>query len=305
MSDSQTSVNGLSRPFYQDGQMLDAVDFTDEQNYFIQLIRLHTQAFHTRGIASGLVVQNPRWDSTQGWLIDVTAGVGIDDLGDHAVLTSTYTVTLPCASVLQTNTRIVPLSQTDLPASMTVLAAYTLNQSVSTSQTPRMRTNETTEIFFSVLMKQSDGSLIQRFVDGQGNDLSSTPPAALRFIIATVTANSDPTQPPVITLTNAEYSQARGTTTSTNITIPSYTSGTGVLANGMATVSISNWPALQSAFQSAIPRVWPFIDGSAITTGAKVSALVASRINNLGQFQVMGIDQNNLTQAFAWEIQAL
>ena len=71
----------IKRLRYFDKQYLKEPDFTDEQQYHLEMRRRHNKVMHTPGIADGLEVQK-----TAGRSVTVSPGVAIDGNGQEMVL---------------------------------------------------------------------------------------------------------------------------------------------------------------------------------------------------------------------------
>jgi hypothetical protein len=77
-------ANTVKRLNYYDHQFLRVPDFTDEQNYHLNMRRLHNSALHTWGIIQGLQVTLASGGT--GTAVSVNAGVAIDSTGREIVL---------------------------------------------------------------------------------------------------------------------------------------------------------------------------------------------------------------------------
>lgn len=83
-------VSPIKRLHYFDHQFLRIEDFTDEQEYHLELRRLHNRLLHTWGIVEGLEVEFARGGST----VIVRPGTAIDSQGREIVLTGEAEVEL-------------------------------------------------------------------------------------------------------------------------------------------------------------------------------------------------------------------
>ena len=77
-------ANTVKRLNYYDHQFLRVPDFADEQNYHLNMRRLHNSALHTWGIVQGLQVTLASGGT--GTAVSVNAGVAIDSTGREIVL---------------------------------------------------------------------------------------------------------------------------------------------------------------------------------------------------------------------------
>ncbi len=80
----------IKRLHYFNSQFLDATDFTDEQNYHVDMRRLHNRYLHTWGVADGFEVTFESGGSS----VRVGAGTAIDGNGREVVLDADQTVEL-------------------------------------------------------------------------------------------------------------------------------------------------------------------------------------------------------------------
>jgi hypothetical protein len=74
----------VKRLNYYDHQFLRVPDFTDEQNYYLSMRRLHNSALHTWGIVQGLGVV--ALSGGTGTAVNVSAGFALDSAGREMVL---------------------------------------------------------------------------------------------------------------------------------------------------------------------------------------------------------------------------
>jgi len=77
-------ANAVKRLNYYDHQFLRVPDFADEQNYHLNMRRLHNSALHTWGVVQGLQVTLASGGT--GTAVSVNAGVAIDSTGREVVL---------------------------------------------------------------------------------------------------------------------------------------------------------------------------------------------------------------------------
>jgi hypothetical protein len=79
----------VKRVRYFEGQLLDAKDFRDEQQYWRQLHRRHNQLLHGWGIVTGLRLQK-----SAGQAVAVEPGLALDRLGRDVCLSDQVTVSI-------------------------------------------------------------------------------------------------------------------------------------------------------------------------------------------------------------------
>ena len=80
----------LQRVNYFSGQMLGADDFKTEQNYFIEIHRLHNRRMHGWGVVNGLKVSVDK-----SKVVHVSPGVAIDCAGNELLLCSAQKLIAP------------------------------------------------------------------------------------------------------------------------------------------------------------------------------------------------------------------
>jgi hypothetical protein len=82
-------IPAFCRGYYYRGKLLTERDFTDEQRYFIDKMRLHQRALHGWGVVCGLMAHpHPQCPSLR---LVITEGLAIDDCGREVrVLENTY-----------------------------------------------------------------------------------------------------------------------------------------------------------------------------------------------------------------------
>lgn len=93
----------FSRNNYWYGKLMLPQDFTDEQTYLRDKIRLHNQRLHGTGVVCGLIVQQDTVPGCQDRIVDITAGLALDCCGNEIVVPELLRVditTLPAVQAL-------------------------------------------------------------------------------------------------------------------------------------------------------------------------------------------------------------
>ncbi|MCA1582891.1 MAG: hypothetical protein LC796_16185 [Acidobacteria bacterium] len=86
--DGSASVQGLERPVFFSGQLLDAATLTAEQGYHREKLRRHNRALIGYGTVSGLDVRVDDTEGSGGPRLEIEPGVAIDRRGEE--------LSLPC-----------------------------------------------------------------------------------------------------------------------------------------------------------------------------------------------------------------
>ncbi|HKQ74172.1 MAG TPA: hypothetical protein VJ810_10770 [Blastocatellia bacterium] len=92
----------IKRMRYFDQQLLVLKDFTDEQNYHVEMRRLHNRSLHSPGVASGLDVTK-----TGAKEVTVKAGMAIDNLGREIALDADTKIDLSNASLFPASSSVL------------------------------------------------------------------------------------------------------------------------------------------------------------------------------------------------------
>lgn len=93
----------FSRNNYWYGKLMLPQDFTDEQTYLRDKIRLHNQRLHGTGVVCGLIMQQDTVPGCQDRIVDITAGLALDCCGNEIVVPDLLRVditTLPAVQAL-------------------------------------------------------------------------------------------------------------------------------------------------------------------------------------------------------------
>ncbi len=313
---SSSTPDGLERLDYQDGQMLDATEFRVEQQYFVDLIRLHTQAYFSAGVAyglsvGGLVAKDGRYQVT------IAPGLGVDDLGHHVILPRPKNVTLPRTSDIAQpsafdtgggappNTGSNAATDTQaasLAGTIDLFLRYQLTQQVLPDDggIKRLRLIEAPMVVVRAAVKVSD-LLVPYYFDDGAQPLMEIPGQALGFRLVRIAG-----APPAFVADSTQRSALRSATPtpgspSVPLPPPLILRGTGALSAGRATVTVPNWPAYQHLGPTLAPQVWPYLS-TPVPATVQVSQVVASQLSSQGTFEVVALDGTNPTQPFSWEL---
>ena len=87
-------ATALTRNYYFTGKLMVERDFTDEQRYFRERLRLHNQRLHGSGVVCGLAVTQHPNPACQDRYVLVEPGSAIDCCGDDILVTAEDTVDL-------------------------------------------------------------------------------------------------------------------------------------------------------------------------------------------------------------------
>src|ERR1700690_3142960 len=87
-------ASALTRNYYFTGKLMVERDFTDEQHYFRERLRLHNQRLHGSGVVCGLAIKQHPNPACQDRYLLLEPGSAIDCCGDDLLVTAEDTIDL-------------------------------------------------------------------------------------------------------------------------------------------------------------------------------------------------------------------
>lgn len=296
---------GLARLVYQDGELLDASDFTTEQQYFSDLIQSHTRSYFTAGVASNLGITLQAGPDNR-WTATIQAGVAVDAIGRHLVLTAPFPAILPRLGDLLAPPQVTTGSGStdtaaELPAELSLALAYqTIQTTIIIGGQPHLRLIDAPLVLWSAPITVG-GVTATYYAGADGRSLPTVPSASVRLALITTTDGT-----PKVTPDSAQVSQLRqsagGSGDSTAPAALAQLTGSGALVGGVATIALgeARWASIRQQATVA-PQVWPLL-ASPLPDPPRASRVAATSIDDSGSFQVVALDDTDPGQAFAWAI---
>ena len=95
------TTTALTRNNYFTGKLMVERDFTDEQRYFLERLRLHNQRLHGEGVACGLQIRQHENPACQDRYVVLEPGSAIDCCGHDILVVDKDTIDLRCFQAVQ------------------------------------------------------------------------------------------------------------------------------------------------------------------------------------------------------------